>query len=55
MGKRRDLGADLGRRRPRHFLTSLAEDFRGWEGVRTWHSGRRRTTSAWSRSTRWWR
>jgi hypothetical protein len=20
------------------FLTSLAEDFRGWEGVRTWHS-----------------
>jgi hypothetical protein len=20
------------------FLASLAEDFRGWEGVRTWHS-----------------
>ncbi|MFE8993882.1 DUF6228 family protein [Streptomyces collinus] len=38
MGKRRDLGADLGGDGLGVFLTSLAEDFRGWKGVRTWHS-----------------
>ncbi|MFF8542180.1 DUF6228 family protein [Streptomyces werraensis] len=38
LGERSNHGGDVGRRRPRHLSASLAEDFRGWQGERTWHS-----------------